>query len=224
MRPAASVLASVLFTLSLAACIPPGTQVALTNSPPRAMHPRAATEVAVFVGRRPVDEHVDVAILEPAQAGSYGAQLSDVVAAVRRRAGELGCDGVVIEGTRPVWASCVVFTAAPAVAMAPSPSPTPSLSPSPSPTPSLSPSPSPSPSRSPSPSPAPARPARLAPATAPGVVLERLFPRLDRDHNGRLGPDELPKSSQALIRRIDTNGDGWVTAYELRRFNQAEAR
>jgi hypothetical protein len=198
------------------ACAAPAAQVAPTNPSPRALAPRQAAEVQVFVGRRPVDSHVDVAIIQPPQVGAYGARLSEVVETVRLEAARIGCDGVVVEGGDRVWGACIVFTAAPSVApsVAAAPvvaSPTaPVVVTPPEPRTTVA-------ARPPVPAVPPPRP------TPPSVALERVFSKLDKDGNGRLGPGELP-SSAALVEAIDTNNDGWVTRYELRTYNAALAK
>jgi len=209
---ASSLLASSL----LAACSAPIAQVAATNPSPRPLQPRAATDVQVFVSRRPVEAHVDVAIIRPAQVGAYGATLSEVVDAVRIEAAQLGCDGVVLDARDQIWGSCIVFAGAPAVAApavaAPAVAAPVAVAEGVATSTPVAAAPS---------APVAVAPPPSRPASPPSVVLERVFAKLDRDHNGRLGPEELPKNASSLVHQIDTNGDGWVTRYELRTFNAA---
>ena len=198
--------------LLASACAPTTTAVAPTNPAPRPLAARPVSEVQVFVGRRPEAAHVDVAILQPPQVGSFGADLAGVVASLRTAAATAGCDGVVVYGGASVWGSCIAFVeapvpapAAPASAIAAAPAP---VVPVAAPAPAIA-----APVASPPPPPA-------SPAAA-GVVLARVFVRLDRDHNGRLNAEEVPASMGPILRRIDSNHDGWVTRDELGRFNAA---
>jgi acetyl esterase/lipase len=54
---------------------------------------------------------------------------------------------------------------------------------------------------------------------APEVPSER-FKLWDRNHDGRLTRDELPEGARANFERADTNGDGFISPEEDRRFVQ----
>jgi len=210
--------------LLASACAPTTTAVAPTNPAPRPLAARPVSEVQVFVGRRPEAAHVDVAILQPPQVGSFGADLAGVVASLRTAAATAGCDGVVVYGGASVWGSCIAFVEAPVPAPA---APASAIAAAPAP---VVPVAAPAPARPAAPPAAPA-PAIAAPVASPppppaspaaaGVVLARVFVRLDRDHNGRLNAEEVPASMGPILRRIDSNHDGWVTRDELGRFNAA---
>jgi hypothetical protein len=109
------------------------------NNPPHAMQPRPPEAVQVFMESRPKEDFVEVGLFE-AQARASGLAADDraeVLAKMRERAGEMGCDGLIIAGsddkvegyvshgegsttTYPGYrASCIVFTGAPAPAAPP---------------------------------------------------------------------------------------------------------
>ena len=46
-------------------------------------------------------------------------------------------------------------------------------------------------------------------------VYARLVQRYDLDHDGRLGPGEVPPRIAARLARFDRNGDGWIEPAEL---------
>ena len=91
------------------ACAAPRVEVVHTNPPPRLMAPRSLDQLRVYVGRRPAEPHVDVAMLTPPAAGTYGATRADAIAALRTAAAELGCDGIVLDGGERPWGACVAF-------------------------------------------------------------------------------------------------------------------
>jgi hypothetical protein len=104
----------------LGAC---GTMIEQTpiNPPPIPMAPRAASAVELFTSGAPARAHVDVALLlaRPASAFSDGTE-ADVIAELRQRAADLGCDGLVVTAIQDsarfkmphaeVTATCIVYT------------------------------------------------------------------------------------------------------------------
>ncbi|OPZ85699.1 MAG: transaldolase/EF-hand domain-containing protein [bacterium ADurb.Bin429] len=56
----------------------------------------------------------------------------------------------------------------------------------------------------------------LAQTTDKQPTLEERFLMLDRDRNGRLSLQEL-RIEEAIFKRLDRNGDGWVTLEEMKR-------
>lgn len=88
-------LASVL----LCSC---GTTIryAETNAPPRAMVPRPASAVAVSTSGVPTRPYVEVGILSARQSSQYStSDMQNVIDAMRKRAGQIGCDALVVTGS-----------------------------------------------------------------------------------------------------------------------------
>lgn len=54
------------------------------------------------------------------------------------------------------------------------------------------------------------------------LQVEKRLPKLDRNHDGRVTANEVPKMSQARFDRFDRNGDGAFTARELSEVMRAE--
>jgi hypothetical protein len=121
-----------------------GTVVYATpiHSAPRPLVPRSAQSVEILVSGPPSEPYVDVALLEVRQDEGFNRQGMDyMIQRVREKAGELGCDAVLLDnrgeraGTgqgvpfafadpdaRTLLASCIVYAApmpetAPAVAV-----------------------------------------------------------------------------------------------------------
>ncbi len=46
--------------------------------------------------------------------------------------------------------------------------------------------------------------------------FQRLIDRFDRDHDGSLGPGEVPPKAMHKLRKLDRDGDGWVRPNEMR--------
>jgi hypothetical protein len=109
-------------------------QTTVINPAPRPLAPRPPETVEVFTTGVPEQPHVDVALLEVEQASGYsGDETPEMIAALRTRGAELGCDAIVfngitshatmVEGEPPrkgVYATCVVYRSPgdPAAAMA----------------------------------------------------------------------------------------------------------
>jgi hypothetical protein len=91
---------TVVLFVAVSGC---GTSVTATRlaSPPHALTPRSAWSVKVFASGPPQEPHVDVALLEVEQAHGLNEQGTHVmITELRRKAGEMGCDGVAIGGMR----------------------------------------------------------------------------------------------------------------------------
>jgi hypothetical protein len=86
-------------TLLLAGC---GTSVRYTplNRAPRAMSARPPGSVRLYTSGRPVGPYVDVGLLEAQQDSGFSPDgTAEIIAALRVRAAELGCDALIIAGT-----------------------------------------------------------------------------------------------------------------------------
>ena len=88
--------------IMLAGC---GTSVRTTlvasplHDPPRPLAPRTVESVEVFLAGPPARPHVGMALLEGEQTSSYSLDdTREILEAVRERAAELGCDGIVFKG------------------------------------------------------------------------------------------------------------------------------
>jgi hypothetical protein len=69
------------------------------NAPPRALNPRAAETVEVYASSPPSEPHVDVAIIRVDQTvGAPHEGLDTMVAELREKAGQMGCDALFISG------------------------------------------------------------------------------------------------------------------------------
>jgi hypothetical protein len=86
----------LLLMLALAGC---GTTVTahMINPPPQPMRPRPAQEVQLFTSAPPARPYVDVAYLEAEQQSEMSFDdTQQFFTKLRERAGEMGCDAVVI--------------------------------------------------------------------------------------------------------------------------------
>jgi hypothetical protein len=117
-RPASPLQRVPLLALALSACITAigDVRVLPLNDPGYALPPRQAANVRVFTGNdKPTQPFVEVASLLGGPCGGRIAgdmgSLEDVqarLAKLRQRAGELGCDGLLVAGD--VWsATCIAF-------------------------------------------------------------------------------------------------------------------
>jgi hypothetical protein len=69
------------------------------NTPPHAMKPRPPGSVDVYASNRPERPFVEVGMIEAQQESAYSqAPPEQIVAEMRGRAGELGCDGLMLTG------------------------------------------------------------------------------------------------------------------------------
>jgi hypothetical protein len=77
-----------------------GTVVQATpiNPAPRPLVPRAAHSVQIFLNSPPPEPHVDIALLEVRQDEGFNRMGTDyMIQRLREKAGELGCDAVLIK-------------------------------------------------------------------------------------------------------------------------------
>jgi hypothetical protein len=68
-------------------------QVSELNRPTKAMTPRPAEDVELFLTKAPPTDYREVYLLR-----SEGANTDEALRLMREKAGELGCDGLVIAG------------------------------------------------------------------------------------------------------------------------------
>lgn len=76
-----------------------GTRTSYTqlNAPPTAMNPRDPASVEVFTAARPERPYVEVGIIEAQQRSEFSADdMPEIVAELRARAADEGCDAVFI--------------------------------------------------------------------------------------------------------------------------------
>jgi len=76
-----------------------GTRTSYTqlNSPPAPMNPRDPASVEVFTATRPERPYVEVGIIEAQQRSEFSSDdMPEIVAELRARAAEEGCDAVLI--------------------------------------------------------------------------------------------------------------------------------
>lgn len=120
-----------LLLTPLAGC---GTYATATplNEPPHPMTPRAPETVEVFSSGPPPRAHADVALLEVEQYDRFDGGTPKILAELRKKAAEMGCDAVVIgarserdgaqpgsgwdlldPGSRTLHATCILYTAPP---------------------------------------------------------------------------------------------------------------
>jgi hypothetical protein len=72
---------------------------AALNAPPRPLTPRPADAVEVYSSSPPAKAHVDVAIIQADQINRMSeAELPEMIAKLREKAGEMGCDAIFISG------------------------------------------------------------------------------------------------------------------------------
>ena len=74
-------------------------QAAPLNAPPRALSPRPADAVEVYSSSPPAQAHVDVALIQAEQInGMSEPELPEMIAKLREKAGQMGCDAIFISG------------------------------------------------------------------------------------------------------------------------------
>lgn len=129
-----------LSVLVLVAGCAAGVKVSHLNPAPRPLSPRAADAVGVFVIDPPTRSYIDVALLEIEHDFIGTAPSQELLDALRRRGGEIGCDAIVIRqvasqlqhseipiSRTSIHASCIVYTegaGSPPAATPAAPSPT----------------------------------------------------------------------------------------------------
>jgi hypothetical protein len=88
----------VLFAVSLA-MLGCGTSVryAATNSSARTLRPRTVESVEVFTAAPPARSYTEIGLLEAEQeSGLSSDRMPELIAHLRTRAAEIGCDGLVL--------------------------------------------------------------------------------------------------------------------------------
>jgi hypothetical protein len=95
----------------LLVCIGCGVSVHVTrlSSAPEAMLPIEVTQVELYVDSKPPHEYIAVARLDAAGSKATNFELVD---ALRERAAELGCDGVIVEpgpSRSSVGGTCILW-------------------------------------------------------------------------------------------------------------------
>ena len=92
-----ALLALSLFSFAAVGC---GTSIATMplNTPPHALRPRSPEQVEVFVGKSPTRDFVEVAMIDAQQETYSVDDEPEVLWKMRQRAGEIGCDGLMIVG------------------------------------------------------------------------------------------------------------------------------
>ena len=69
------------------------------NRPPKALMPHPPSVVEVYTSRPPRESYVEVAMIEVRQASAYsGASEKEVFREMRKKAGAMGCDGLILLG------------------------------------------------------------------------------------------------------------------------------
>jgi len=82
-----------------------------TNPPPRALSPRAVTEVAVFTTTQPDRPYVEVGIVTVIGTSNPPPHRSQLIEDVRVEAAKQGCDGLILAGGSAIVAegTCIVY-------------------------------------------------------------------------------------------------------------------
>ncbi|MEM9493155.1 MAG: hypothetical protein AAGC55_28660 [Myxococcota bacterium] len=122
-----------LFAVTSTAC---GTTVQFTptNPSPTAMQPRPPGEVHVYTSSRPEVPFVEVGIIQARQSRQFSLDdLPEIINSMRIEAANIGCDGVIINGTdgktvggsstgdgtvstlEGYWGSCIMYRQQPPV-------------------------------------------------------------------------------------------------------------
>lgn len=90
----------VLMGVALSAGCGISTSATFLRAPPRAMVARSPDSVEVFGAGRPTRPHVDLALIEAEQESSNTpGDTPELIAKLRQKAGELGCDALVLTDT-----------------------------------------------------------------------------------------------------------------------------
>ncbi len=69
------------------------------NPAPRALSPRPAEQVEVYASSPPTRPHVDIALIQADQINGSSADLAAMVAKLREKAGQMGCDALFVSGS-----------------------------------------------------------------------------------------------------------------------------
>lgn len=143
--PSKTPFAALLFVVGC------GTSINATtiNRAPHPMAARPPETVELFTSGAPARAHVDIALLEAEESSSFSLDKTpEMLTKLRERGAQMGCDAIVIggmssrdpgladsetwlvnnpKGRKGIYATCIVYTAAPEapVAAAPPPAPAP---------------------------------------------------------------------------------------------------
>lgn len=129
----ASCLAAVLALVGCGA----STKFAPLNPSPRPLSEKPAELVQVYTTALPSQTYVELGVIQGSQSSDLSdADMPEILAAMRKRAGKIGCDGLILNGvanrtispTSPsnfeggtkslegYWGTCIVFVDAPVAA------------------------------------------------------------------------------------------------------------
>jgi len=129
------------FALVVAAGCGTTIRETVINQPPRAMAARPPESVEMFTSGPPARPHVDVAFIEAEESSSFSTDgTAAMLTKLRQRGAQRGCDAIVVgglssrdpglgdgetwvndnpKGRKGVYATCIVYSDAPAVSVAP---------------------------------------------------------------------------------------------------------
>lgn len=82
---------AVIALLALSACA--NVQVTPLNAPPAALQPKSADQVEVFLTKKPASAYTEVYMIR-----SDAGDSKQALRAMRKEAGALGCDAIIITG------------------------------------------------------------------------------------------------------------------------------
>lgn len=91
----------VSLCLVLAGCGAHGASVQFvaTNAPPSPVTPRSARDVSVYAHAAPQKPHAEIGMLTVEENGAGSASTEALVDKLRDRAGDAGCDAIILEET-----------------------------------------------------------------------------------------------------------------------------
>ncbi|MEZ4364521.1 MAG: hypothetical protein R3B48_30370 [Kofleriaceae bacterium] len=139
--------------LGLAAC---GTTTRFTalNPAPHPLQARPAASVQVFSTSLPSAPYTELGLIQGSQSSEFSNDdMPEIIGAMRKEAGKLGCDGLILNGVanksttvgnganhgshehtlEGYWGTCIVFNGEPALAAAEPPAAAPLIVPPPAP-------------------------------------------------------------------------------------------
>lgn len=95
-RSAGFWMASFMAVAAFAGCGAAGVQHAQLHRPPHALSPKSPEQVEIFPHKNPSAPYIEVFRLELADDHNHAR--GEVLRQMRAKAGELGCDGLVLDG------------------------------------------------------------------------------------------------------------------------------